>query len=109
MTRVPATTSYLNVSSLLYVLVDMLILSETVRGEPADDADAAIRQLYALHALALRRYVERFCPDRTSADDIVQETFIRAWRHLPQLASGDVPVRPWLPCDSSRTTSAPSR
>ena len=63
MTRVPATTSYLNVSSLLYVLVDMLILSETVRGEPADDADAAIRQLYALHALALRRYVERFCPD----------------------------------------------
>jgi RNA polymerase sigma-70 factor (ECF subfamily) len=26
----------------------------------------------------------------------VQETFIRAWRHLPQLSSGDFPVRPWL-------------
>jgi RNA polymerase sigma-70 factor, ECF subfamily len=31
-----------------------------------------------------------------SADDIVQETFIRAWRHLPQLSSGDFSVRPWL-------------
>ena len=74
----------------------MLILSETVCGEPAGDADTAIRQLYADHAPALRRYVERFCPDRASADDIVQETFIRAWRHLPQLNSPGFPVRPWL-------------
>jgi RNA polymerase sigma-70 factor (ECF subfamily) len=74
----------------------MLVPSETARGEPAGDADAAVRQLYAHHARALRRYVERFCPDRASADDIVQETFIRAWRHLPQLSSGDFPVRLWL-------------
>ena len=26
----------------------------------------------------------------------MQETFIRAWRHLPELSSGDFPVRPWL-------------
>jgi len=26
----------------------------------------------------------------------VQETFIRAWRHLPQLSADDRPVRPWL-------------
>jgi RNA polymerase sigma-70 factor, ECF subfamily len=71
----------------------MLVTSDTADGELAD---AAIRQLYAHHALALRRYIERFCPDRASADDIVQETFIRAWRHLPQLSSGDFPVRPWL-------------
>jgi RNA polymerase sigma-70 factor, ECF subfamily len=86
----------LNVFSLLFVLVDMLAISDKVGGELAGDADAAIRQLYARHAQALRRYVERFCPDRASADDIVQETFIRAWRHLPQLRSGDYPVRPWL-------------
>ena len=30
------------------------------------------------------------------ARDFTQETFIRAWRHLPQLRSGDYPVRPWL-------------
>ena len=40
-------------------------------------ADAAIRQLYCRHAEALHVYVERFCTDRTSADDVVQETFIR--------------------------------
>jgi RNA polymerase sigma-70 factor, ECF subfamily len=74
----------------------MVILSETAGREPAGDADAAIRQLYAAHARPLRSYVQRFCPDRASADDIVQETFIRAWRHLPQLTSGDHPVRPWL-------------
>jgi RNA polymerase sigma-70 factor, ECF subfamily len=74
----------------------MLILSEAVGGGLAGDADAAIRQLYARHAKALHRYVERFRADGASADDIVQETFIRAWRHLPQLSSGDFPVRPWL-------------
>ena len=26
----------------------------------------------------------------------MQETFIRAWRHLPQLSAGQRPVRPWL-------------
>jgi RNA polymerase sigma-70 factor, ECF subfamily len=74
----------------------MLVLPETACGGPAGDPDAAIRQLHAHHAPALHRYVERFCPDRASADDIVQETFIRAWRHLPRLSSPDFPVRPWL-------------
>jgi RNA polymerase sigma-70 factor (ECF subfamily) len=60
------------------------------------DPDAALRQLYSGHARALHGYVEQFCPDRASADDIVQETFIRAWRHLPQLSADDRPIRPWL-------------
>jgi RNA polymerase sigma-70 factor, ECF subfamily len=74
----------------------MVIIENVARDESARDADAAIRQLYAGHAVALRSYVERFCPDGTSADDIVQETFIRAWRHLPQLTGNGRPVRPWL-------------
>lgn len=41
-------------------------------GEP----DAVIRELYSDHAKALHGYVEQFCPDRTSADDIVQETVL---------------------------------
>jgi RNA polymerase sigma-70 factor (ECF subfamily) len=85
----------LNVSSLLSVLVVMLAIPDTPGG-PAGDTDAAIRQLYARHAPALRRYAGRFCPDRASAEDIVQETFIRAWRHLPRLTAPDFPVRPWL-------------
>ncbi|HEX6451390.1 MAG TPA: sigma-70 family RNA polymerase sigma factor [Trebonia sp.] len=74
----------------------MSVIQNAARDEAARDADAAVRQLYARHAAALHVYVERFCPDRASADDIVQETFIRAWRHLPQLGSDDRPVRPWL-------------
>jgi len=69
----------------------MLAISDTARGEPADDADAAVPQLYEHHARALRRYVERFYPDQAGAEDIVQETFIRAWRHLPQLSSAICP------------------
>jgi RNA polymerase sigma-70 factor (ECF subfamily) len=60
------------------------------------DPEAAMRQLYARYASTLYRYVERFTPDQTGADDIVQETFIRAWRHLPQLTADDRMVRPWL-------------
>jgi RNA polymerase sigma-70 factor, ECF subfamily len=85
-----------NNRALLSVLVIMPAIQNAARGESARDADAAVRQLYARHAAALHVYVERFCPDRASADDIVQETFIRAWRHLPQLSADDRPVRPWL-------------
>jgi RNA polymerase sigma-70 factor (ECF subfamily) len=60
------------------------------------DADDAMGQLYARHAKPLLSYVRRFSPDQSSADDIVQETFIRAWRHLPQLSEDERPVRPWL-------------
>jgi RNA polymerase sigma-70 factor (ECF subfamily) len=65
-------------------------------GQLPADADAAIRQLYCRHAEALHVYVERFCTDGTSADDVVQETFIRAWRHLSKLGADDRPIRPWL-------------
>ena len=74
----------------------MSAITNTARGELLGDTDAAIRELYTHHATALHSYVERFCPDRASADDIVQETFIRAWRHLPQLSADDRPIRPWL-------------
>jgi RNA polymerase sigma-70 factor (ECF subfamily) len=70
--------------------------TDTHRNVLPGDADAALRQLYAQHAKALHGYVERFSRDQASADDIVQETFIRAWRHLPQLSADDRPIRPWL-------------
>src|ERR1700757_156596 len=74
----------------------MIATPNAARDESARMADATVRQLYARHAVALHGYVARFCPDRASADDIVQETFIRAWRHLPQLSADGRPVRPWL-------------
>ncbi len=77
----------------------MFALTDTPRDRLDGDPDAVIRRLYSLYAKALHGYVGQFCPDRASADDIVQETFIpfiRAWRHLPELSADDRPVRPWL-------------
>ena len=33
---------------------------------------------------------------RAAAEDAVQETFLRAWRHLPRLVDDGRPLRPWL-------------
>jgi DNA-directed RNA polymerase specialized sigma24 family protein len=85
-----------NVTHLLFVLVDMAANTDALQDVLGGDPDAVISELYSDYAKALHGYVEQFCPDRTSADDIVQETFIRAWRHLPQLSADDRPVRPWL-------------
>jgi RNA polymerase sigma-70 factor, ECF subfamily len=85
-----------NRTLLLSVIVDVPTNTDAPRSDLLDDADDAIRQLYSHHAKALHGYVRRFCPDGTSADDIVQETFIRAWRHLPQLRADGRPIRPWL-------------
>ena len=98
MPATPAATgaAAVNTTFLLSVLVDMAVTTHASGGELPGDLDAAIRQLYAHYAKALRRYVGRFCPDQASADDIVQETFIRAWRHLPQLSADNRPAGPWL-------------
>lgn len=59
-------------------------------------ADAElIRELYAEHGGPLLGYVQRLTGgDRQAAEDIVQETLLRAWRH-PDALTGR-PVRPWL-------------
>src|SRR5690348_1678517 len=74
----------------------MTAIRASACGALSSDADKAARQLYLCHREALHSYIARFCPDWASAEDIVQETFIRAWRHLPQLSADDRPVRPWL-------------
>jgi RNA polymerase sigma-70 factor (ECF subfamily) len=54
-----------------------------------------IRALYAEHAGPLLRYaVHLMSGDRQRAEDIVQETLLRAWQH-PEAISGR-PARPWL-------------
>lgn len=60
------------------------------------EADDALRMLYAEHGQALLSYALRFTGDRGRAEDIVQETFLRAWRQLPRLQADARPVRPWL-------------
>jgi RNA polymerase sigma-70 factor (ECF subfamily) len=57
--------------------------------------EAFIRALYAEHGGALLRYALHLAGgDRQRAEDLVQETIVRAWRHPDALA--DRPARPWL-------------
>lgn len=43
--------------------------------------DESLRALHDSHASVLRGYVRRLTGDAARADDIVQETMIRAWKH----------------------------
>lgn len=57
---------------------------------------SALRELHDHHAPALWRYVVSLTRDASDADDVVQETLLRAWRS-PTLLEEDVAgVRGWL-------------
>jgi RNA polymerase sigma-70 factor, ECF subfamily len=61
---------------------------------PGSDEDL-VRALYAEHAGPLLRYAMHLMSgDRQRAEDIVQETLLRAWQHPEAIA--DRPARPWL-------------
>ena len=62
-----------------------------------DGGESGLRALYDAHAVALLGYALRICGgDRGRAEDLVQETLVRAWRHLDLLDPTAAPVRPWL-------------
>lgn len=55
-----------------------------------------VRAVYAEHGAALLGYAQRLTGDRGQAEDLVQETVLRAWRHADQLVGDGRPLRPWL-------------
>jgi RNA polymerase sigma-70 factor, ECF subfamily len=56
-----------------------------------------VRALYDEHAAQLMGYVLRLVGgDRQRAEDVVQETLLRAWRHPDSLAPNKGSARPWL-------------
>jgi RNA polymerase sigma-70 factor, ECF subfamily len=57
---------------------------------------AAVTGLYDEHAAALWRYACRLTGDRARAQDVVQETLLRAWQH-PEIANdSERSPRSWL-------------
>lgn len=65
------------------------------QGSTADEE--VVRALYAEYAGPLFRYVMRLVQgDRQRAEDVVQETLVRAWRHPEALDPAKGPVRGWL-------------
>jgi RNA polymerase sigma-70 factor, ECF subfamily len=59
-------------------------------------AEALIRSLYAEHGRSLLTYATRLTGDRAAAEDVVQETLLRAWKHADDLSEGRGSVRGWL-------------
>ena len=74
----------------------MDVVTGAVEGA-TEDADAAfVRAVYEEHGNALLGYAARLGSDRVRAEDLVQETLVRVWRHADRLARDDRPLRPWL-------------
>jgi RNA polymerase sigma-70 factor (ECF subfamily) len=67
------------------------------RGSHARDDDALITQLYQQYRGPLLTYVLRLTAgDRQVAEDVVQETMVRAWRQAGQLDLSEPSLMPWL-------------
>ncbi|HVQ97124.1 MAG TPA: sigma-70 family RNA polymerase sigma factor [Mycobacteriales bacterium] len=60
----------------------------TGSGSDGGPAEAVIRSLYAEHRLPLLGYLRRYVPDQQQAEDVVQETMLRAWHNADALGTG---------------------
>ncbi|MEU9605578.1 sigma-70 family RNA polymerase sigma factor [Streptomyces sp. NPDC048057] len=72
----------------------MAALWSRTRQKSSDEV--LVRALYEEHGRALLAYAQRLTGDRSAAEDVVQETLIRAWRHQDVLTNGKGSVRGWL-------------
>ncbi len=68
----------------------------TAVGEPDRSAEALVRSLYAEHGRSLLAYATRLTGDQAAAEDVVQETLLRAWKHADDLRNNVGSVRGWL-------------
>jgi RNA polymerase sigma-70 factor, ECF subfamily len=64
--------------------------------EPVQDAEAIVIQLYRENGPFVLSYVTGLLRDRHLAEDVVQETMLRAWRHCAQFSEQKGSVRGWL-------------
>ena len=62
----------------------------------AQDEALLLRTLHDEYAAQLWRYVVHLTGDRALAEDIVQETLLRAWRKLSVLDQHESSARAWL-------------
>ncbi|SCG71022.1 sigma-70 family RNA polymerase sigma factor [Micromonospora halophytica] len=70
---------------------------ETVRvPDPAPTAEQGYADMVACYGEPVRAYVARLTGNRSIADDVYQETLLRAWRHRRALFGREGSVRSWL-------------
>ncbi|MFG1625545.1 sigma-70 family RNA polymerase sigma factor [Kribbella sp. NPDC049227] len=59
-------------------------------------SDVLVSGLYAEYGRSVLMFVTRLTGDRTGAEDIVQETLVRAWKHADDLVEDKGSVLGWL-------------
>ena len=67
-----------------------------LRSIPGSDAESVVDELYKSYGPFILSYVTGLLKDRYLAEDVVQETMLRAWRHCGELSSDKGSVRGWL-------------
>jgi RNA polymerase sigma-70 factor (ECF subfamily) len=72
---------------------DDVQLMERMRSDPTGEA---LRALYRTYSGELLGFALNALGDRETAEEIVQETFTRAWRHAERYDSARGSVRTWL-------------
>lgn len=65
-------------------------------GIPPDHEAALMKALYDEHAAVLWRYAMRLTGDASRAEDVVQETLLRAWQHPEVIDDTERSPRAWL-------------
>jgi RNA polymerase sigma-70 factor, ECF subfamily len=73
-----------------------LVLDSHAHAKTGGDADAFIRTLYSEHSRSLFAHVGRMLSDRQLAEDVVQETMLRAWRKSATLDPDRGSIGGWL-------------
>ncbi len=62
----------------------------------SDDTGEALRELYRTYAGELYGFAYNALGERGAAEEIVQEVFLRAWRHAGRYDPDRAGVRTWL-------------
>ena len=67
-----------------------------LRSVPGSDAESVVNELYKNYGAFILSYVTGLLKDRHLAEDVVQETMLRAWRHCDEFSADKGSVRGWL-------------
>ena len=67
-----------------------------LRRRAAESEEALVRSLYEEHGGAVVAYTTKLTGDRAAAEDVLQETLLRAWRRPEVVTNGKGSVRAWL-------------
>lgn len=63
----------------------------------SESSERRMRAIWIAHAAPLQRFLQRLNPGREHvAEDLLQETLMRAWRHLDNLPDDVNSLGPWL-------------